>query len=323
MAASLNQKHPVVWLEQRSLSGSQRLGLTPSMGGSVATWALERTGFAPFDLFRPWDCIFHADPLQIGFASYPLAPWSNRISHGGFSVDGKFHTIATNTDLPYPIHGDAWQQHWQYQQHDAVSLEMTLESNQFNGNPYHYRALQTFKLVDGGMDQTLTVTHLGNTPLPYGLGQHPWLPRNELTTVHAQVIGVWLSHPDCLPKEHTSAFSPSWDLKAGIFAAGSLIDNCFTGWDGIARVTWPDQMLQLTLNQTQLKSIGTAKVSAYSTPPNYLVLFRKATGDHFCLEPVSHPIDAFHLPGQAGLQMLKKGESLTLALSWRFTSVAT
>ena len=116
-----------------------------------------------------------------------------------------------------------------------------------NSNPYHYRALQTFKLVDGGMDQTLTVTHLGNTLLPYGLG----------------------------------------------------------------------------LDQTHLKSIGTAKVSAYSTPPNYLVLFRKATGDHFCLEPVSHPIDAFHLPGQAGLQMLKKGESLTLALSWRFTSVAT
>ena len=223
------------------------------MGGSVATWALERTGFAPFDLFRPWDCISHADPLQIAFASYPLAPWSNRISHGGFSVDGKFHTIAPNTDLPHPI----------------------------------------FKLVDGGMDQTLTVTHLGDMPLPYGLGQHPWLPRNELTTVHAQVTGVWLSHPDCLPKEHTSTCSPSWDLKAGISAAGSLIDNCFTGWDGIARVTWPDQMLQLTLQQTQLKSIGTAKVSAYSTAPNYLVLFRKATGDHFCLEPFSHPIDAF------------------------------
>jgi aldose 1-epimerase len=194
-------------------------------------------------------------------------------------------------------------------------LEMTLESNCFNDNPHHYRALQTFKLVDGGMDQSLTVTHLGEAPLPYGLGLHPWLPRNEHTKLQAKVGGVWLNQPDCLPKKHTTDFPPSWDVNAGIFTTGSLIDNCFTGWDGTARVTWPDQALQLTLSQSK----ASAEVSTYSTPPNYLLVFRKITGEHFCLEPVSHPIDAFHLPGQPGLQVLKKGESLTLSVSWRFT----
>jgi aldose 1-epimerase len=320
---STDAAHLVVWLEHQSTAGKQKLGLVPAMGGSVAAWQLERAGFEPFDLFRPWDGADYAgDPLRIVRASYPLAPWSNRISGGGFAVGedaGTFHPIAPNAaGMPYPIHGDAWQQHWQYQQHDTASLDMTLESNQCNGNPHHYRAVQSFKLVDGGMDQSLTITHLGDAALPYGLGLHPWLPRNEQTTLQAKVDSVWLSHPDCLPKEQTSNFLPTWDLNAGISASGSLIDNCFTGWDGTAKVTWPDQALQLTLSQ----SMASAEVSTHSASPNYLLLFRKATGDHFCLEPVSHPIDAFHQPGQPGLQLLKKGESLTLAVSWRFKTTS-
>lgn len=313
---STNAVHPVVWLEHQSDAGKQKLGLVPAMGGSVAAWQLERTGFAPFDLFRPWDgADYPGDPLRIVRASYPLAPWSNRISGGGLSVDEKFHAIAPNAiGMPYPIHGDAWQQPWQYQQHDATSLDMSLESNRFNGNPHHYRAVQTFKLVDGGMDQCLTVTHLGDQPLPYGLGLHPWLPRSEQTTLQAKVGGVWRSHPDCLPKEYSTDFPPSWDLNAGILAAGTLIDNCFTGWDGSAHVTWPDQDLQLTLSQSTVN----VEVGTYSIEANYLLGYRPSGGDHFCLEPVSHPIDAFHLPEQPGLQVLEKGESLTLAVTWRF-----
>ena len=311
--------HEIVWLQHQSAAGQHKLGLVPVMGGSVAAWQLQRDGFAPFDLFRPWDGMdYPGDPLRIVRASYPLAPWSNRISGGGFSVGEAFHPVAPNAaDMPYPIHGDAWQQYWPYKQHDSSSLEMTLESNRFNGNPHHYRAVQSFKLLDSGMDQSLTVTHLGETPLPYGLGLHPWLPRNKQTTLQAKVGGVWLSNADCLPEKHTTDFPPSWDLNAGISAAGSLIDNCFTGWDGTARVTWPDQGLQLTLTQ----SMDSKEVSTHSAPSNYLLMFRKTTGDHFCLEPVSHPIDAYHLPSQPGLQVLQKGESLTLAVSWRFEQV--
>lgn len=315
--------HPVVWLEHQSKEGQQKLGLVPAMGGSVAAWQLDRTGFESFDLFRPWDGADYAgDPLRIVRASYPLAPWSNRISGGGFSVaeDGDklhpvFYPVSPNAaGMPYPIHGDAWQQPWQMAQQDAGSLDMTLESNRFNGNPHHYRVAQSFKLVDDGMDQTLNVTHLGDASLPYGLGLHPWLPRNERTTLQAKVSGVWLSHADCLPEKHTADFPPSWDLNAGISAVGSLIDNCFTGWDGKARVTWPDQDLQLTLTQSR----ASAEVSTHLAQPNCLLVFRKVAGEHFCIEPVSHPIDAINLPDQPGLQVLQKGESLTLAVSWRF-----
>ena len=311
--------HSTIWLEQQGNACVQKLGLLPTLGGSVAAWRLDRTDFEPFDLFRSWDGMdYPADPLRVAQASYPLVPWSNRISNGGFVVDEKLYSVAPNAaGMPYPIHGDGFLQPWQYTQLDASSLNMTLESDKFNGNPHRYRAVQSFNLVDGGMDQSLTVTHLGDVPLPYGLGLHPWLPRNEHTKLQANVGGVWLSHPDCLPKEHTPDFPPTWDLNAGISAAGTLIDNCFTGWDGTARVTWSDQDLLLTLQHLS-KSRVNAEVNTHSNSPNYLLVFRKVAGDHFCLEPVSHPIDAFHLPDQPGLQVLKKGESLTLAVSWRF-----
>jgi aldose 1-epimerase len=311
--------HPLVWLEQRSTAGHQRLALLPSLGGSVAAWQLTRHGFESFDLFRPWDgADYPGDPLRVVRASYPLAPWSNRISGGGFFVEDAFYAIAPNADgMPYPIHGDAWQQPWRVAQQDTDSLLMTLEAKGFNGNPHHYRAEQSFKLVESGMVQSLTVTHLGDAPLPYGLGLHPWLPRNEHTTLQAKVGGVWLSQADCLPKEHVTRFPSTWDLNAGISAAGTLIDNCFTGWHGSAQVTWPDQDLQLTLDQlTHGEDVVT-----HLSQPNYLLVFRKPTGDHFCLEPVSHPIDAFHQPGQPGLHMLNKGESLRLAVSWQFKTV--
>jgi aldose 1-epimerase len=296
------------------------------MGGSVAAWQLQRDGFAPFELFQTWDGEDHpGDPLRIVRASYPLAPWSNRISGGGFSVaqlgdkpHPSFYPILPNAaGMPYPIHGDAWQQAWQVTQQETNSLAMTLESNQFNGNPHHYRAVQAFKLVDGGMNQSLTVTHLGDAPLPYGLGQHPWLPRNESTTLQTHVAGVWLSYPDCLPKEHTTVLPPSWDVNTRIPALASHVDNCFTGWDGIVRISWPDQQLQVELAQTR----PDAEVSTYSAESNCLLMYRPAAGDYFCLEPVTHPIDAFHLPHQPGLQVLQKGESLSLCLSWRFTSL--
>ena len=42
--------HPVVWLHH----AGQRLGLVPSLGGSVAAWQLDRPQ-GPLDLWRPWD----------------------------------------------------------------------------------------------------------------------------------------------------------------------------------------------------------------------------------------------------------------------------
>ena len=70
--------HPIAWLDH----AGQRLGLVPSLGGSVAAWQLDRPQ-GLFDLWRPWD---GKTPDLYRLASFAMVPWSNRISGGGFSA---------------------------------------------------------------------------------------------------------------------------------------------------------------------------------------------------------------------------------------------
>jgi len=189
---------------------------------------------------------------------------------------------------------------------------LSLESHGFDGNPYHYGATQHFTLLDGGLDQSVTVTHLGEGTLPYGLGLHPWFLRSAGTRLTAPVQGVWLSGADPLPTAHTPNFPATWDLREGIRVNGSLVDNGYTGWAGRARIDWPEQGRSMTMTVPEV--VQSAGRSAHA----FCLLYRPPVGPAFCFEPVTHPIDAFHLEGRPGLKTLAKGESLSLDVQWRF-----
>ncbi|MGE3348370.1 MAG: aldose 1-epimerase [Ramlibacter sp.] len=302
-------EHPVVWLRY----AGQRLGLVPSLGGSVAAWQLER-GHKPLDLWRPWDGV---TPDLYQMASFAMVPWSNRISGGGFTHDGHFHAMQPNRHgEAYPIHGDGWLQPWVLTQPAADTLVMTLESHQFHGNPHAYRAVQTFRLVADGLDQELRVRHLGSDPLPYGLGVHPWFPRTPATRITAPVQGVWLSGHDPLPVSHTSHFPPGWDLNDGVAALGTLIDNGYTGWGGTARIAWPEAGRQITVAMPGFDRNG-------GTARHFCLIYRPPEGPAFCFEPISQPIDAFHLPETPGLRTLRHNEEFALAIQWRVETWAS
>lgn len=297
--------HPIVWMEH----AGQRLGLVPTLGGSVAAWQVERQQ-GLFDLWRPWD---GARPDRFTLASFPLVPWSNRISAGGFEHDGRFHPMHPNrVGEPYPIHGDGWLQAWSCAQPSPGTMVMNLESRRFDGNPYEYAAEQRFTLVDGGMDQVLSVTHLGQESLPYGLGQHPYFLRTPATRIHAPVKGLWQSGSDPLPTGHTTRFPPTWDLNDAP-AHGPMIDNGYTGWDGTARIAWPEHGMELTLRVPEVVEAG---------GDGYCLIYRPPEGEFFCFEPITHPIDAFHLEGRPGLRVLRHGERMSLRAQWRFRPIA-
>jgi aldose 1-epimerase len=293
--------HEIVWLEH----AKQRLGLVPTLGGGVAAWQVDRPQ-GHIDLWRPWDGLSED---RYTLANFAMLPWSNRISGGGFEHAGRFHPMVPNrAGEPYPIHGDGWLQAWSIEQTAADTVAMHLESHRFGGNPYDYRATQTFTLRDDGLDQSVSVTHLGSEPLPYGLGLHPWFPRSNGTRITAPVRGTWLSGNDPLPTEHTAQFPPTWDLSQGAPATGTLIDNGFTGWSGSAELDWPDHGLRIGVRM--LDSEG------------YCLVYRPPQGPAFCFEPITHPIDAFHLPGRPGLRVLAPGETLCMQVQWRVQELA-
>jgi len=296
--------HDIVWLE----SAQQRLGLVPTLGGGVAQWRWLAQGHA-VDLWRPWA---GTSEDRYTLASFAMLPWSNRISHGGFEHGGQWFAMAPNrAGEPYPIHGDGWLQAWSLTRPQRQVAEMRLESRHHGGNPYAYYALQRFELIDDGLLQSVRVTHRGDTPLPYGLGLHPWFPRTPQTTARARVGGVWLSGDDPIPTQHTQELPAGWDLNGGAPMNGALIDNGYDGWDGNATIHWPERGLAVHLSMEPLNT------PRGPMAPEHCLVYRPPAGEAFCLEPITQPIDAFHLPGRPGLVTLARGETLMLRMHWR------
>lgn len=291
------------WLE----SHGQRLCLLPSAGGGVAAWQWRR-GADTVDLWRPWDG--QTRRMQ-ALASYPLLPWSNRISDGGFEHAGRFHPLRPNTpDDPYPIHGDGWQQAWTLVDPRPDRAGMLLRSERFGGGPHVYEARQEFTLSDVGLLQTLKVTNTGDDAMPFGLGQHPWFSRTPGCRLTTGVGGVWMSRPDRIPTGYSAAFPEGWDLNQGALVDRIVIDNGFGGWSAEALIEWPERGVALRMRSSLTLPDGSAG------RPDCL-LYAPASPPLFCFEPISHPINAAHWPGRPGWVALSPGQSMSLLVHWR------
>ena len=278
-----------------------RLAVRPAIGGAVAQfdWL---GGAEPVSLFRAWDG--HSDdPNRHG--CYPLVPWSNRISGGGIDAGAAFWPLQPNWQgAPYPIHGDALQRPWVVAEHTDAKLRLTLDSRA--QPPFDYRAELTYALAGPTLRMDLMVEQRGATPAPFGLGFHPWFPRTPDTTPRARAATIWLETADHLPAG-TAELSerPHWDFSSERPLPSAWVNNGFSGWDGEAVIDWP----QLGVS---------VQIAADPVLSTYILYSPSADADFFCFEPVSHPIDAFHLPGMPGLVTLAQGERLTATC--RFTA---
>ena len=96
---------------------------------------------------------------------------------------------------------------------------------------------------------------------------------------------------------------------------GDLIDNAYTGWNGQARIVWPERRLALNMQTLPIETPQGA------VAPTYCLVYRPPAGNSFCFEPITQPIDAFHLKGRPGLVTLEPGESLRLSVRWRFEAL--
>lgn len=282
-----------------------RLEIAPETGGSVVRFeALRKDG--PVALFRPGTAQ-ETDPNEM--ALYPLVPWSNRIG-GGFEWQGEHYALPPNRDdEALPIHGDGWQRAWTVSHQTATQVTLELESR--HQPPFDYRALLIYRIDGAALTVELVVTHQGEQPAPYGLGVHPWFPRTEDVRIEAPADGVWEVDADQLPT-HWRALEerPEWDFRHGRTALPEgAIDNLFTGWNGHARLDWPERDLTLYIDTDP-------------ACPRYLVHSPGAAADFFCFEPISHDVDAHHrdTPLDHGLVELRKGQ--TIRTRYRFQVTA-
>ncbi len=269
--------------------GELRAGIAPNVGGSLAYFRNK----AGHDLVRPAPQGAD-DPLQFG--CFPLVPYSNRIRDGRFSFGGQSIQLPLNFgDHPHSIHGHGWQNPWQIMERmdDRVSLRYRHEADRW---PFPYTAEQSFCLNGDGLTIALQLTNTGETAMPCGLGLHPYFPATPQTRLQAFVDGVWLTDDEVMPTDWAH-LPDRWRLSAGCVVGQMACDNLFTGWNGMAQITWPERGLGLTLRASG--NLG------------YLVVYAPTAEGFFCAEPVSHRTDAFNSGDDAGARVLDPGEVLS------------
>lgn len=273
-----------------------RLTLAPELGGCIVNWTLFSNGQP---LLRHTDQQALDSGLPGKLACFPLAPWSNRIAQGGFDNPGGWLALAPNsTTDPLPIHGSAWQQAWRVvsQVVDEVVLQLDCST------PFAYRAEQRFQLKDGRLSITLRVTHLAEQATWHGLGLHPFLPRTQATQLQARARQVWLSDAAHLPTQ-LRALPAEWNFGQPSTLPEALVNNGFCEWDGHCLIRQPDLGYELHCQATG------SDVYLLYCPPGM---------DFFCIEPVSHPVNAHHLPGRPGLKLLEQGQSTELTFTLKY-----
>jgi aldose 1-epimerase len=278
--------------------GDMLAEVAPVAGGCVARWATVREGrtfewlrpAAPADLAR-------GDPLGMG--SFPLVPFSNRIRDGRFRFEGR--TIQLPLNFPperHALHGHGWQTAWRVTARTDDSVEIAYD-RPAGAWPFPYRARQQIRLLDDGLAMTIALENRGSEPMPAGIGQHPYFMRTPDCRVTARVDRIWQNDAEVMPLER-HAPPPGRDPAAGIRPAAVDCDNCFTGWDGRAEITWPEWDASLLMEAT--------------APLRFLVFYTPPGQDYFCVEPVSHETDAFNAAAagrtDTGTIVLAPGETI-------------
>jgi len=273
-------------------SAHARVDVCAELGAGLLTYSLaDGTSVlrpSPSEIRSPFD-----------LACNLMVPWCNRLSDGGFSVDGTFHPIEPN--LPgqsLPLHGNAFQKPWTITKHDDASIELALISR--GPGPYHYEAHVRYALDNAALIVDLGVWHWGETPLPYGLGLHPWFEKDTDTTVQFTADTAVLTSEHKLPTERIALHrQPAWQFDAASSLPDDGIDNAFAGWDGVARINWPTRGLAV-------------EISTEPAQPCCHLFTPDRDADFFCFEPVSHLPNAHHWAGAQpdGLTTLEQGDGM-------------
>lgn len=278
------------------------LQLIPTLGGGIAQLDVRHPAGEWLPVFRPWNGRIEDGPFELG--CNVLVPFSNRISGGGFEHDGAFHPIPANlVGEPFPIHGDGFQRRWRLLARSGETVELECDGEI---GPFRYRAWQVFTLGLEKLEIKLTVQNMSGQPLPFGVGFHPWFPRNAGTRLQFLAAEIWLEDRDHLPIGCRKVCEvPDWNFGDGRALPDQWINNAFGGWAGEAVI---------------MQGVGavSVRISASDNLAYALLYSPNAKADFFCFEPVSHPVDAHNLAGRPGLKILEDRQELTgsMTVEW-------
>lgn len=245
----------------------------PALGGAIASLHFEGEpilrGTGP-DIGDILEC-----------ASFPLVPFANRIGHGRLRIGER--TVQLDREpvaLPHAHHGHGWRSEWQVD--DVSDRHLALfyehpgnEAHADRGWPWAYRAEQRFALHRGSLRIDMTVVNRDRqSAMPCGTGIHPYFIRRRTSAITLRARSLWANHPDGLAKalEPTDLFQGAQPVPVDALEG---LDNFFPCTDPVG--IWS----------------GDHPVAIHGSAMAGVHIYVPVGENYFCVEPVSHPPDAF------------------------------
>jgi len=292
-------------------SSSLRLSVLPGLGAGVADLSLRSHG-------AWWPLLRRAEPRPDHFnqlACYLLAPWSNRIEGGAFEFDGRSIRITPNWPDGTAIHGEVCALPWQVEQRGPTTAVLRVRCEPGPGRwPWRYECRVRYEVLGVTCVSRLELTNLDSTPMPAGLGYHPFFARALFST--ADRAHIRLANAGRFPASGMLPTGPAREdehsaaLRKGTPVDDLSLDDVFLGAPDGAEVRWPASGVLLTFGRCEGAgfSVVYAPRGAAGPPP------------FFCLEPVSMLNNGFNLMTRGwegtGVRVLAPGQSTSL--EWTF-----
>lgn len=251
-----------------------------------------------FEILRPSPPAF-SDPTKA--ACFPMAPFCNRLRDGRIDFRGRTVLLKANRDdEPYPLHGSTWIEAWRVLSKDQDRAEIGLlhESGDW---PWAFAATQTFQVAASGIEITLSVRNLDSSPMPLGLGLHPYFPLTDNVRIQTRVTAAMLTDERSLATGVQAPAEGNFDLSDRTIAQSGL-DHGFTGWSGNLSIVYADYSLQMTASDNA----------------KWLQVYAPMDEGYFCAEPVTQANDALTSPESAwaalGIKILEPGQTDVLTV---------
>jgi aldose 1-epimerase len=171
--------------------------------------------------------------------------------------------------------------------------------------PWRYEARQEFSLSGDSLTLRLGLTNLSDSPMPAGLGLHPYFPRNEGVTLTTGVTHLWESTNQQIPIRLIE-LPHELDFARSLRIDDIDLDHCFAGWSRDAVIDWPGR-------RYRLRMLGDENLP-------FLVVYTPAKKDFFCVEGVQNMNNAFNWMArgaETGVRVLAPGESYSVVTVFR------
>jgi aldose 1-epimerase len=158
--------------QQYEIVAGEHRATIVEVGGGVRAYAVgERRVLDPYPLAAICDAAHGA----------PLIPWPNRIGDGRYEFAGTSHQLGlTEPEHNNAIHGLLRWRSWRAVERSPERVVMGIRLQPMPGYPFALDVRIAYAVDDSGLTVGTRATNVGESPCPFGAGQHPYLAAGDV-----------------------------------------------------------------------------------------------------------------------------------------------